>query len=170
MPGAIISSHPSHAFTGYGDRVTRVLDHHTADSPCFLPIRELAEQYDFSMLLVGCLDESPGFSTVHVAQNILGLSQRHLIRYILRWDAICDGRIISKIAPEAPGCSASFDKFYRYYEQDDNLLRGEWAGVPWIFVPSALKALQVDLSILGQKPRFVKCGKTLCPTCSLRLY
>lgn len=169
-PGAVVSPHPTHAFAGQGDRVARVLSRHIGEAPCFSPIRELAETFDFSMLLVGCLDDSPGFSSVHVAQNMLGLSQRHLIRYLLRWDVEVDGLIRSGVAPEAPGCSASFDKFYPYYQQDGNLLRGEWDGVPWIFVPSALRALLVELSILREEPRFVKCGKWLCPTCSFRLY
>lgn len=170
FPDAWVSSHPSHAFTGRGSRVEEVLRRHTAETPCFSPVRELAENFDFSMLLVGCLDDSPGFSSVHVAQNMLGLSQRHLIRYLLRWDAEVDGAIRSRVAPEAPGCSTSFDKFYPHYQRDGNLLRGEWDGVPWIFVPSALRALQVELSILREEPRFVKCGKWLCPTCSFRLY
>ena len=170
VPGAIVSRHPSHAFAGYGDRVAQALGRHTGETPCFSPIRDLVEAFDCSMLLVGCLDESPGFSTVHVAQNMLGLSQRHLIRYLYRWDVEVGGVIHSRIAPEAPGCSTSFDKFYAHYQQDDNLVRGDWDGVPWIFIPSALKALQMELSILRESPRFVKCGKRLCPTCSFRLY
>lgn len=170
LPGAVVSRHPTHAFAGQGERVAQALGRHTGETACFSPIRELAETSDFSMLLVGCLEESPGFSSVHVAQNMLGLSQRHLVRYLLRWDVEVDGVIRSRVAPEAPGCSDSFDKFYPRYEQDGNLQRGEWDGVPWIFVPSARKALQTELAILKDEPRFVKCGKRLCPTCSFRLY
>lgn len=170
LPGAVQSSHPTHAFAGRGSRVTQVLNRHTANTACFSPIQELAEEYDFSMLLLGCLVESPGFSTVHVAQKMLGLTQRHLIRYFLRWDIEVDGKIRSRLAPEAPGCSESFDKFYPLYEQEGNLLRGEWEGVPWIFVPSAFKALQTEITVLKREPRFVNCGKWSCPTCSFRLY
>lgn len=170
MPEAVVSRHPTHAFAGYGERVAQVLTRHTAESPCFLPIKELAEQFDYSMLLLGCVDESPGFSTVHVAQNMLGLSQRHLIRYLLRWDVVDRERVYSKVAPEAPGCSASFGKFYPHYQQDNNFIKGEWDGVSWIFIPSALKALQLELSVLRERPRFVRCEQSFCPTCSLRLY
>ena len=170
MPDSVISRHPTHAFAGFGNRVAEALNRHTADTPCFFPIKELAERFDFSMLLIGCVDESPGFSTVHGAQTMLGLSQKHLIRYLLRWDVVDGKRTYSRIAPEAPGCSTSFDKFYPLYQKEDNLLRGEWGGVSWIFIPSALKALQIELSVLREKPRFVKCEKTFCPTCSVRLY
>jgi aminoglycoside 3-N-acetyltransferase len=170
LPGAVVSSHPTHAFAGLGGRVEQVLRLHTSETSCFWPIKELASTHDFSMLLVGCLDESPGFSTVHAAQNMLGLSQRHLIRYLLRWDVERAGAMQSRVAPEAPGCSESFDKFYSLYKQGNNLQRGQWHGVPWIFVPSAFKALETELSVLREHPRFVKCGKWLCPTCSFRLY
>lgn len=170
LPGAVRSTHPSHAFVGLGERVAPALLRHTSETDCFSPIKDLAITHDFSMLLVGCLDESPGFSTVHVAQNMLGLSRRHLIRHLLRWDAEVDETICSRVAPEAPGCSESFDKFYPHYEKQGNLQKGDWDGVPWIFVPSALNALTTELSILKEKPRFVKCGKWLCPTCSFRLY
>ena len=170
LPDAVVSGHPSHAFAGHGGRVVEVLKHHTVESDCFYPIRELAKTDDFSMLLVGCLAESPGFSTVHAAQQMLGLSQRHLIRFLLRLDSEVEGVIHSRVAPEAPGCSSSFGKFYPSYQQDGNWVEGEWGGVPWIFIPSALRAFQLELSILEKHPRFVNCGRWLCPTCSFRTY
>lgn len=170
MPQAKLSRHPSHAFAGFGERVAPVLAGHDASQSCFEPIGVLADQFDFSMLLLGCVSESPGFSTVHVAQYRLGLSQRHLLRLLLRWDSQVEGRMLSRIAPESPGCSDSFEKFYEYYEADDNLVRGEWGGVPWLFVPSARKALQTELALLRARGRFVDCGRMTCPSCRLRLY
>ena len=122
------------------------------------------------MLLLGCVDESPGFSTVHVAQNRLGLSQRHLLRLLMRWDTPQDGHWFSMMAPEAPGCSASFSKFYPHYEADGNLVRGEWHGVSWLFVPSARRALATETQLLRERGRFVDCGRWNCLSCRLRLY
>lgn len=170
LPGAELSSHPTHAFVGIGSRVQEALSHHDGQEACFAPIGELADKYDFSMLLLGCVEDSPGFSTVHVAQHRLGLSQRHLLRLILRWDLERDGKTKSMIAPEAPGCSASFGKFYKHYEADDNLIRGSWHGVSWLFVPSARKALMTELRLLQERGRFVDCGRWSCPSCRLRSY
>jgi hypothetical protein len=170
LPGAVISKHPSHAFAGHGPRVVEILRKHTADTDCFFPVREMAHTIDFSMLLVGCVEESPGFSTVHAAQFELGLSQRHLIRYLMRWDTDASGSRQSKVASEAPGCSSSFDKFYAAYQQNRNLVSGDWQGVSWIFIPSAKRALETELSILEKRPRFVNCGRWMCPTCSFRIY
>jgi aminoglycoside 3-N-acetyltransferase len=168
--GSLTSKHPTHAFTGYGDRVVSVLGEHDGTKSCFYPLEELAKRYDFSMLLLGCVEESPGFSTVHVAQNQLGLSQRHLLRFLLRWDELQNGAMRSRIAPEMPGCSKSFDKFYPYYESEMNLLRGELYGVSWIYIPSALGALNTELSLLNDNGYFVDCGRITCLACRLRFY
>jgi aminoglycoside 3-N-acetyltransferase len=170
LPGAMLSQHPTHAFAGLGTRVQQALARHNADQACFAPIGELAEHNDFSMLLLGCVDESPGFSTVHVAQNRLGLSQRHLLRLLMRWDTSRDGNCSSVMAPEAPGCSLSFGKFYSHYEADGNFLRGDWSGVSWLFIPSARRALETELRLLRERGRFVDCGRWNCLSCRLRLY
>lgn len=170
MPQSKLSRHPTHAFAGFGERVVPVLAVHDSSQSCFEPIGILADQFDFSMLILGCVSESPGFSTVHVAQYRLGLSQRHLLRLLFRWDWQVEGRILSRISPESPGCSASFGKFYPYYEADGNLVRGEWYGVPWLFVPSARHALQTELALLRVGGRFVDCGRMTCLSCRLRLY
>ena len=169
-PGAVRSRHPTHAFVGVGADLEPVLSSHDHTKSCFWPAREMAERHDFSMLLWGCVDESPGFSTVHSTQYDLGLTQLHLVRFVKVWDYEIDGRPASKIAPEVPGCSLSFGKFYSHYEADGNLTRGSWNGVSWIFVRSARAALAVERSILIKTPRFVDCERPTCLTCRLRLY
>lgn len=168
--GAVASRHPSHRFAGFGPRVTAVLRQHDETASCFYPISELAKAHDFSMLLLACVSASPGFSTVHAVQNELGLTQRHLERFLLRWDYERDGRARSKLASESPGCSASFGKFYPAYEQDDNLIRGTLFGAEYLLVSSARKAMAAERAILRKTPRFVECGSLTCLTCRFRLY
>lgn len=170
LPGAQLSRHPTHAFAGIGENVCRALASHDSTRACFSPIGDLADRYDFSMLLLGCVDESPGFSTVHVTQYRLGLSQRHLLRLLFRWDTLHDNLSTSQMAPEAPGCSLSFNKFYSHYEADNNLIRGEWHGVTWLYVPSARRALVTETCLLRKHGRFVDCKRWNCLSCRLRLY
>lgn len=170
LESAKISAHPSHAFTGFGSNVEKILSSHDHTKSCFYPISQLADKQDFSMLLLGCTNESPGFSTVHAAQYKLGLSQKHLIRYLLRWDFIENNSVKSCMALESPGCSSSFYKFYEFYEKDKNLIAGNWDGVKWIYIPSAKKAMETELKILQSTPRFIDCKNSTCPTCRLRFY
>jgi len=169
-PNAFVSHHPSHRFVGVGDRLKDIFESHDHNTSCFFPISEIALQYDFSMLLIGCLNESPGFSTVHATQYELGLTQRHLIRYLFRWDMFDEPNVKSITAKEAPGCSVSFSKFYSSYEADGNLVKGELFGQQFLFIKSAKAALSTEKKILTEKPRFVDCGRLMCPTCRLRLY
>lgn len=169
-PDAALSSHPSHRFVGFGAKVSGVLQRHVYTTSCFQPVRDLAESGDFSMLLLGCVEDSPGFSTVHVTQHDLGLTQKHLFRHLVRWDVGPQEAPRSITATESPGCSLSFGKFYSEYEKDGNLRRGELLGQQYLYVPSALKALAAEKKILSSNPRFVDCGRPLCSTCRFRLY
>lgn len=170
QPGAVVSSHPTHAFAGFGPRVVEVLQEHDGTRPCFYPVGELADRHDCSMLLLGCVDESPGFSTVHVSQQRLGLTRKHLLRLLLRWDESRAGQVASRTAVELPGCSRSFDKFYEHYEADGNLVRGSLAGVPYLWIPSARRAIAVETALLSRSGRFVECGRLTCLSCRLRWY
>lgn len=170
LAGAVTSCHPTHRFVGVGPRVAAALAAHDPHGACFQPIADLAAAHDFSMLLLGCVDESPGFSTVHAVQHELGLSQRHLIRTLLRWDLAEGNRQRSIMAPESPGCSLSFGKFYPAYATDANLVEGTLAEQRFLFVPSARRAMAVEREILRRTPRFVDCGRWNCTTCRLRCY
>lgn len=170
IPEAIFSKHPSHSFVGIGKNVKLALMAHDYKTSCFEPLSTLAKSNDFSMLLLGCCDSSPGFSTIHVTQHALGLSQKHLYRYLIRWDIENNGAWNAMIPSESPGCSASFDKFYSAYENDGNLERGKILGQDFLFVQSAARAIKIEKTILSETPRFVNCGKLFCSTCSLRTY
>lgn len=167
---AVISTHPTHAFVGFGDRVTDVLADHDHTKSCFYPVSQLAESHDFSMLLLGCVDSSPGFSTVHATQYQLGLSQRHMLRFAMRWDYQIGEKQASKRPLEFPGCSKSFDKFYDAYERAGILVSGEFDKVPFLFVKSAREAMALEHAILERRPRFVSCDKSFCASCHVRLY
>lgn len=168
--GVFTSPHPSHSFVGIGTRVNEVLAKHTYAKNCFYPISELAHKYDFSMLLIGCLDTSPGFSTVHSSQYTLGLSQKHLLRFFQKWDYQANERYLSTIPPESPGCSKNFDRFYNSYRSTNNLISGNWDGVHWIYVPSARNALIAEQKILEVNSRYSCCNRPGCISCLLRLY
>lgn len=170
VSGSCLSNHPTHSFVGYGAAVSSVLARHDQKKACFFPLSELLDHQDFSMLLIGCVDSSPGFSTVHVNQFKLGLSQKHVLRYLMRWDYLHGAELRSGVPLEYPGCSASFSKFYESYRKTENFVEGDINGVPWIFIPSAMRAAAAEREILEKNPRFVRCDRRFCLTCSLRLY
>jgi aminoglycoside 3-N-acetyltransferase len=170
VKNSVRSNHPTHSFVGVGARVSDIFRSHNQNKSCFYPINEFAEKHDFSMLLLGCVEESPGFSSVHATQCELGLTKKHIVRILLRWDYEINGIAHSNMAKETPGCSLSFGKFYPEYEKEGNLIGGEILRSKYLFVPSARKAMEIERKILLKNPRFVDCGSHLCATCRFRLY
>ena len=170
VPSSKISDHPSHSLVGIGNNVEEALRLHDYRTSCFDPINTLARSNDFSMLLLGCCDTSPGFSTVHATQHALNLSQKHLIRYLLRWDIEENGKLKTVVPSESPGCSSSFGKFYPEYKRVGILYHGRLLDQKFIYVQSAAKAMEIEKELLTKTPRFVNCGKAFCSTCNFRLY
>jgi aminoglycoside 3-N-acetyltransferase len=166
-PGTITSAHPSHQFTGTSG-LAYILAEHDYRKSCFWPIKRLAETTDSGMLLLGCLDESPGFSTVHAVQEEYGLTKKHLVRFLYRWDIGPNQKSI--VAPEIPGCSLSFDKFYKFYQEAGILESGEFFDLRFLYIKSMREAMKIEKNILGRNPRFIRCHKRVCITCSFRLY
>ena len=163
------SNHPSHSFVAVGPHARALLEGHEASSSCFLPIKKLAE-IDGKMILLGCTSESPGFSTVHVAQFELGLSRRHFIRFFQRSFIKPLSKIECWRPIESPGCSLSFGKFYQLYIEQKNLLSGYIGSAYFLMVPSSREALAAEMRVLKKSPTFVDCGRYYCLTCGFRGY
>ena len=159
------SSHPTHSFVAIGRNAKELLKNHNLRNSCFEPIRNLMA-LEGKMLLVGCLEESPGFSSVHLAQFDLNLSQKHFLKYLYRFKDI-DNNI--KIMKERPGCSLNFDRFYRDYINNDNFNYGKILSAQAICV-RAKEAYEIEYAILAKDPRYTVCNDTDCVSCNSRFY
>jgi aminoglycoside 3-N-acetyltransferase len=164
LEGALRSSHPTHSFAAIGPQAPYLLEGHGQDSGCHEPVRRVVE-LDGKMLLVGCLRESPGFSTVHLVQFDLGLSQRHYSKLLtharLPGD---DGRYYRLL--ESPGCSVGFDKLYRDYANDGNLVAG-YVGSARSLCVGAARAYATEHAILSKTPRYCLCDNPACLSCRI---
>lgn len=165
-PDAIRSEHPTHSFVAVGARARELMADHTLGCACFEPMRRLAAS-DAKMMLVGCIDQSPGFSTVHLAQHDLGLSQQHYIRFAFRVKIRgADREPVFVSLPEAPGCSRGFSRFYKDYEADGNKHRG-FIGMADSMLVGANRALQTEMSILAKNPTYPLCERETCVRCRI---
>jgi aminoglycoside 3-N-acetyltransferase len=168
-PGAIRSKHPTHSFVAIGPAAPKILLGHDHSTAAFYPVEKMIE-YQAKMLLIGCSKESPGFSTVHYAQERLGLSQQHLTKYFFGARIELSGKIIDWHPLEDPGCSRGFDKMYRHYLHAQTLETG-WVGKAFTMIGFAEGLYAVDLARLREDPREVLCDRLDCVSCRiLRLY
>lgn len=165
-PGAFRSSHPTNSFGAVGE-FREALDKHNADSHCFAPIRNLIDEGG-KMLLVGCADSSPGFSTVHLAQFELGYSTKNLLSLVMgRYYTSADGeepRWFKK--RDIPGCSMGFHKFYPLYEDRGILSKGSVGNAESLLV-NAADAYSVEKEALKNNPKFALCDRDDCVSCRM---
>jgi aminoglycoside N3'-acetyltransferase len=163
-PDAYRSTHPTHSFVGLGRQAEEILRNHPDEGACFEPIRSIVEA-DGIMALVGCVESSPGFSTVHLAQYDLGLSQRHYTKLMLavrKTDS--EGPIFRPV--ESPGCSSNFGVFYKDYIEDRNLRSG-YVGKAWSVAVRAKAAYTRERAILERNPRYTVCEQEDCLSCRI---
>lgn len=164
QPGAVRSTHPTHSFVGIGPQARAILDHHPNDGSCFEPMRQIVER-DGLMALIGCVKASPGFSTVHLAQHDLGLTQQRYTKLFVTVrleDA--DGPVFRPI--ESPGCSDNFGAFYKDYAEAGNFASG-YVGRAWSIAVRAKGAYAVERAALERDPRYPVCDKPECISCNV---
>ena len=162
---SFVTNHPHYSFVGVGDKLNYLSNTFKSDLP-FGFLNHILDKEDFSMLLWGCLDESPGFSTIHVAQEMLGLTKKHFLRFAYLWDY----NEYSITAQTMPGCSARFGNMYPKYKLQNNFIKGTLLNKSYIYIPSARSALDCDIEQLLKQPHFVSCGRLSCISCMTKFY
>lgn len=164
-PGAVRSAHPTHSFVAIGADASKILRGHDHATGAFFPVGRMIEQQAM-MLLIGCNKESPGFSTVHYAQEQLGLSQRHLTKYLYGARIELGGKLVDWHPSEDPGCSRGFDKLYRHYLREEILETG-WVGEAFTLIGRADRLHAVDYTRLREDSRAVLCDRPDCVSCRI---
>jgi aminoglycoside N3'-acetyltransferase len=162
-PGAVRSRHPTNSFAAVGRRAAEILSGHDAGAPCFRPMEEIVRSGG-KMILVGCLDESPGFSTVHLVQDHLGLSRRSLlgrVSGVLYRDGD-EVRVYRK--RDVPGCSMGFGTFYEHYERAGKLRRANVGDADSMGIV-ARDAYEIEYPLVRDDPRFPLCRNPGCESC-----
>jgi aminoglycoside N3'-acetyltransferase len=162
-PDVLRSRHPSTSFAAIGPNAETICLDHTPDAPPYLPIERLIE-LDGIMIVMGCVDSSPGFTSVHWAQHQLGLAQQST-RSKKSGVYYRDGDQLRLHRVAAPGgCSLGFWKFYSAYANAQSLFSGH-VGDAYSLAIRARTAYEIDRKILEQNPRFALCDNPDCWKC-----
>lgn len=168
-PGAVRSAHPTNSFVALGGRAAQLLADHDHTTTSFHPLRQLLGIRG-KMVLVGCVSSSPGFSTVHLAQEDLGLATRSLISGLYGAYHVHEGEIRWFRRRDVSGCSSGFGKFYAHYVSHEQLSAG-LVGDAYSLLIDCASAYEIEKRILARDPRFALCDRDDCSTCrGSRLY
>lgn len=167
-PRSVRSTHPTNSFVAIGPNALSIIEGHTEEATSFYPIKRLIE-LGGKLALIGCIDSSPGFSTVHRVQEELGLADRSL----LSGARICAIQHETGIRwfsrRDISGCSAGFWKFYEKYDQEGILRVGTVGGADSM-VADAASAYHVERRLLERDPTAAFCDNPSCTSCGLRTY
>jgi aminoglycoside 3-N-acetyltransferase len=167
-PLSVRSRHPTNSFVALGPNAEEIARGHDENETAFYPLKKLIE-LGGKLLLVGCVESSPGFSTVHRVQEDLGLADKALMSR-MRICAVQDGDHIRWFERrDVSGCSAGFGKFYSRYETAGILRSGPVGGAYSIFADAAA-AYRVEHAILEKDPTAAFCDDPFCTSCGLRTY
>lgn len=166
--GAVRSSHPTNSWVAIGKNAEKLLSGHDENTSCFLPIKALME-LEGKLILVGCISDSPGFSTVHYAQYQLGLSTRN-VNSRREGVRIRKGSTIKMFKRvDIPGCSSGFHNFYGDYVRE-GLLRAAFVGDAYSIAIRAKDSYKIEYRLLKQNPKKALCSNPDCRHCRASLY
>ncbi len=157
------SHHPVNSFLAIGQKANELLEGHTADSLSYAPMNKLREN-NARMLVVGCVENSPGFTTVHSVQENLGLTKKSWFSGVAGALYIKNGQTCKYIKKDFGGCSAGFSKFYSKYLQKEVLSVGYIGNAYSLQIPMK-KAYEIEYSCILENNKFFLCDDLTCFSC-----
>ncbi len=165
-PNALRSKHPTNSYVAIGKNAEYILKNHDETSGAYEPIRKIIE-LNGKMILIGCVESSPGFTTTHLAEVDLGLHKR-IIFPTLNGVYYKKGEEVKLFKRTDIGsCSLTFYKFYGYYVKNELLQQG-YVGNAYSIMIGAKEAYDLDKKILRYNPKITLCENPSCMLCRAR--
>jgi len=165
-PKAIRSSHPTNSYVAIGKNAQYILENHDENSGAYEPIRKVVE-LNGKMILIGCVESSPGFTTTHLAEVDLGLHKRIIFPTLNGAYYKKDQKIKIFKRKDLGSCSSTFYRFYGHYVKNELLEQG-YIGNAYSVLIDAKKAFELDLEILKAYPKITLCDNPNCTLCRAR--
>ncbi len=164
-PGAFRSTHPTCSFVAIGKQAEFLTSDHGPEAGAYDPVRKIIS-LDGKVMLVGCVDSSPGFTTTHVAEVDLGMSKRLIAPWLRKTRYMKHDQTVAVFTRRDPGfCSKSFWKFYAFYVRQGLLSTG-FIGNAYSVLAGAKDCYRIDREVLSKDPKFNICGSLDCVECN----
>jgi len=160
------STHPTNSYVAIGRFANELTVSHTEMSGAYDLIEKVIE-LNGKMLLIGCVDSSPGFTTTHLAEVKLNLHKRIIFPSFNKVLYLKNGQVNLFKRKDLGSCSSTFYKFYAYYVREKILKQGI-VGNAYTILVDAKDAYAVDKRVLMQYPKITICDNKNCFTCRTR--
>jgi aminoglycoside N3'-acetyltransferase len=160
------SLHPQCSIVAIGKHAQQLTDGHGPHSRAYEPVRKLIA-LKAKMLLVGCVDSSPGFTTAHLAEADLGLHRRRIAPWLAISRYFDEHGAIRTFYRTDPGlCSKPFWKFYAAYVKSGHLTTG-LVGKAYSICAPAAECYAIEHEILANNKSFAVCDSADCVGCNV---
>jgi aminoglycoside 3-N-acetyltransferase len=161
--GAHRSLHPTNSMVAIGRDAESLLEGHDETSTCFAPMRRLIHA-DAKMLLLGCIESSPGFSTVHLVYEDMGLATKSLMSGLDGSYYEKDGELRWFSKRDVPGCSMGFGHFYPLYRQQQVLSSAKVGDAESMLI-GCRDAYEIEFAAVKQDRTISLCDNPDCLSC-----
>jgi aminoglycoside N3'-acetyltransferase len=162
-PDRVRSKHPTNSFVAIGAQANELMDGHDANAHTYFPMEKLL-QHNAKMILVGCCDDSPGFTTAHLAEYNLGYLKNILFPSLHRVYYQDGNNVKLYKRTELGSDSFTFSKYYDHYRANDVLNEGTIGNAQSMII-SCKDAYTIEYNILKENPRFHICDRDNCKLC-----
>lgn len=168
-PAAVRGQHPTNSFVAIGPAAEALMEGHDTTATCFLPIRTLTEMGG-KMMMVGCIHTGPGFSTIHLIQEEMGLANASPLSKFTGSHYIDENGERQWFArKDVPGCSMGFGKSYDAYREAGVCHEGPIVGADAMLVTLS-DVYPIERAMLEDDPRSLLCDNKACISCGTRTY
>lgn len=164
-PKSFRSTHPTCSYIAIGKHAQSITEKHTPSSGAYDVMKDIIDLGGKS-IIIGCVSNSPGFTTTHYAEAQLGLLNRSVFPTFNRvyYKNNEDELILFKRSD--PGmCSNSFYKFYAHYVQHQ-ILYTSFFGNAYAISANAKESYEIEYRLLTQNSQFNVCGCKDCFRCN----
>lgn len=165
-PNSCRSTHPTNSYVAIGRNAQCLTEKHTEESGAYDLIQEIID-LDGKMILIGCVNKSPGFTTTHLAETHLNLHKRIIFPWLNTAYYEKNGELQLFKRQDIGSCSSTFYKLYGDYLKSEALTQG-YVGKAYSIIIDAKKAYEIDYSILRKNPKITICEKPDCFLCRAR--
>jgi aminoglycoside N3'-acetyltransferase len=165
-PNSKRSLHPTNSYVAIGKHADYIVANHNETSEAYAPVRKIMGLKG-KLLLIGCLSESPGFTTTHLAECDLNYHKKIIWPTLNTCYYEKNNQTQLFKRKDLGSCSTTFGKFYEFYMREEKLIQS-YIGNAYTIMIDAQEAYNIDYKVLKENPKITICNNKDCFMCRAR--
>lgn len=160
------STHPTNSVIGYGKNLKNIYLRHNENSKSYSVLGDIAELPQSKFIMIGTVDKKNAPQSMHYAQEVLGITNKHPLRGLFAMDYIDQNGTHQKfVRKDIGGCSAGGYKLLGYLMLEGIVFSNKVGNAFSIIMP-AKKAIDQTLKVLSIDKCIIKCDDKYCLDCN----